>query len=131
MTFSIPNCEQFSTTIERVVRSLMPILVLVYCAGFACGQALHEWNDWLAHGQRQPEPPTVTVVTVPQTETVTVTSFAEILAAEGIRPLTPAELEAEIARFDAERAAAKPQTARKRPSARRKTAGATRVKAAA
>jgi hypothetical protein len=126
---SVPTCEQFSTTIERVVRSLMPILVLVYCAGFACGQALHEWNDWLSHGQRQPEPPTVTVVTVPQTETVTVTSFAEILAAEGIRPLTPAELEAEIAAFDAAQAPAK--TTRKRPAARRKTAGATRVKAAA
>jgi hypothetical protein len=127
MTFSIPNCEQFSTTIERVVRSLMPILVLVYCAGFACGQALHEWNDWLAHGQRQPEPPTVTVVTVPEPEPVPTTTFAEILAAEGIRPLTPAELEAEIAAFDA----AQPKTARKRPAARRKTAGATRVKAAA
>ena len=122
---SIPSCEQFSIVIERVVRSLMPILVWVYCAGFACGQALHQWNDWLAHGQRQP--PTVTVVTVP--ETVTVTSFAEILAAEGIRPLTPAELEAEIARFDAERVPAKPS--RKRPAARRKSATVTRAKAPA
>jgi hypothetical protein len=121
---SIPSCEQFSIVIERVVRSLMPILVLVYCSGFACGQALHQWNDWLAHGQHQPE--TVTVVTVP--ETVTVTSFAEILAAEGIRPLTPAELEAEIARFDAQ---AKPKTTRKRPAARRKSAGVTRGKVAA
>jgi hypothetical protein len=128
MTFSIPNCEQFSITIERVVRSLMPILVLVYCAGFACGQALHEWNDWLA-GKSQPEPPTVTVVTVPEPEPVptTTTTFAEILASEGIRPLTPAELDAEIAAFDA----AQPKTARKRPAARRKTAGATRAKAAA
>jgi len=120
---SIPSCEQFSIVIERVVRSLMPILVWVYCAGFACGQALHQWNDWLAHGQHQA--PTVTVVTVPQTETVTVTSFAEILAAEGIRPLTPAELDAEIAAFDAA------QAKRKRPAARRKSAGATRGKVAA
>lgn len=124
---SVPTCEQFSTSLERAARSLVPVLVWVYCLGYACGRILHNWNDWLAHGQRQPEPPTVTVVTVPQTETVTVTSFAEILAAEGIRPLTPAELEAEIAAFDA----AQPKTARKRPSARRKTAGATRVKAAA
>ena len=126
---SVPTCEQFSTSLERAARSLVPVLVWVYCLGYACGRILHNWNDWLAHGQRQPD--TVTVVTVPQTETVTTTTFAEILASEGIRPLTPAELEAEIARFDAERAAAKPQTARKRPSARRKTAGATRVKAAA
>jgi hypothetical protein len=96
----------------------------VYCAGFACGQALHEWNDWLA-GKSQPEPSTVTVVTVPEPTT----TFAEILAAEGIRPLTPAELEAEIAAFDAAQAPAK--TTRKRPAARRKTAGATRAKAAA
>jgi hypothetical protein len=122
---SVPTCEQFSTSLERAARSLVPILVLVYCAGFACGQALHQWNDWLAHGQHQA--PTVTVVTVP--ETVTVTSFAEILAAEGIRPLTPAELEAEIARFDAERVPAKPS--RKRPAARRKSATVTRAKAPA
>jgi hypothetical protein len=123
---SIPSCEQFSTSLERAARSLAPILVWVYCAGFACGQALHQWNDWLA-GKGQHQAPTVTVVTVP--ETVTVTSFAEILAAEGIRPLTPAELDAEIARFDAERVPAKPS--RKRPAARRKSAGATRGKVAA
>jgi hypothetical protein len=125
MSISIPSCERFSTVIERAARSLVPILVWVYCLGYACGRILHQWNDWLAHGQRQP--PTVTVVTVP--ETVTVTSFAEILAAEGIRPLTPAELDAEIARFDAERVPAKPS--RKRPAARRKSAGATRGKVAA
>jgi hypothetical protein len=122
---SVPTCEQFSTSLERAARSLVPVLVWVYCLGYACGRILHNWNDWLAHGQRQPD--TVTVVTVPQTETVTTTTFAEILASEGIRPLTPAELEAEIAAFDA----AQPKTARKRPAARRKTAGATRAKAAA
>jgi hypothetical protein len=124
MTFSIPTCEQFSTTIERLVRSVVPVLVLVYCAGFACGQALHQWNDWLA-GKRQPQPPTVTVVTVPDPTT---TTFADILAAEGIRPLTPAELDAEIAAYDAAQAPAK--TTRKRP-ARRKSAGATKAKAPA
>ena len=123
---SVPTCEQFSTSLERAARSLVPILVLVYCAGFACGQALHQWNDWLAHGQHQA--PTVTVVTVPEPEPVPTTTFAAILAAEGIKPLTPAELEAEIARFDAQ---AKPKTTRKRPAARRKSAGVTRGKVAA
>jgi hypothetical protein len=119
---SVPTCEQFSTSLERAARSLVPVLVWVYCLGYACGRILHNWNDWLA-GKSQPEPPTVTVVTVSEPTT----TFAQILAAEGIHPLTPAELEAEIAAFDA----AQPKTARKRPAARRKTAGATRAKAAA
>jgi hypothetical protein len=122
MTLTIPTCERFSTVIERAVRSLAPVLVWVYCLGYACGRILHNWNDWLA-GKRQRQAPTVTVVTVPTPKPVA--TFAEILASEGIKPLTPAELEAEIAAFDAA------QPSRKRPAARRKTAGATRVKAPA
>lgn len=138
---TIPSCEQFSTAAERIARTLaigLAWLVLAaqvtYEAGLWTGTQVHRLNDWLARDSHAPMAETirVAVAAVAWADKVTEpapTTFAQMLAAEGIRPLTDAELDAEIAKFDA---AAKPsRKAAPRTTARRKPAGARKAKTAA
>jgi hypothetical protein len=138
----IPSCEQFSVAIERTARTIAIGLAWVilatqitYEAGLWTGTQVHRLNDWLARASHAPvtEAAKAAEAAIVWADKVTAAApaptFAAILEAEGIRPLTPAELEAEIARFDAHQDA-KPTT-RKRPAARRKPAKARRAKAVA
>jgi hypothetical protein len=143
---SIPSCEQFSTAAERIARTLavavaVAILAaqLTYEAGYALGRILHKCNDWLARASHAPvtEAAKAAEAAIVWADRVTApaapTTFAQVLAAEGIKPLTPAELDAEIEAWDAKQAkpAARRRKATPRPTVRRKSAGATRVKVAA
>jgi hypothetical protein len=144
MTITIPNTTQIGAGAERIARALavavaVAILAaqLTYEAGYALGRILHHCNDWLARAVHSPAESVVAVATAVDKALTPapapVSTFAQVLAAEGIRPLTPAELEAEIAKFDTQQQA-KPAARRKatpRPAARRKSAGGTRVKVAA
>ena len=135
---TIPSCEQFSTAAERAARTLaigLAWLILAaqvtYEAGYALGRIVHSANDWLARASHAPmaETTRVAVAAVAWADKVTApapATFAQVLAAEGIRPLTDAELDAEIAKFDAQQ-----PTTRKRPAARRKPATARKAKTAA
>jgi hypothetical protein len=131
---TIPTCEQFATAIERAARTLavavaVAILAaqLTYQCGYALGRIVHSANDWMATAIHTPAESVVAVATAidkaltPAPEPVT---FAQVLAAEGIKPLTPAELDAEIEAWDAKQA--KPAS-RRRPTARRKPATARKA----
>jgi hypothetical protein len=137
---SIPSCEQFSVAIERTARTIAIGLAWVilatqitYEAGYALGRILHQCNDWLARAVHSPAKSVVAVATaIDKALTPPAQTFAAILAAEGIRPLTPAELDAEIEAWDAKQA--KPAARRKatpRPTVRRKPATARKAKTAA
>lgn len=137
---SIPTTTQIGASAERAARVLAIGLAWVILAaqitheaGYALGRILHQCNDWLATAIHTPAESVVAVATAVDKALTPapapVPTFAQVLAAEGIKPLTPTELDEEIARFDAQQQA-KP-AARRRPAARRKSAGATRVKVAA
>ena len=142
MSITIPSSVQIGANAERAARALAIGLAWIILAaqvtweaGYALGRIVHTANDWLATAIHTPAESVVAVATAVDTAlTPAPVTFAQVLAAEGIRPLTPAELDEEIARFDAQqeaKPAARRRKATPRPAARRKSAGATKVKVAA
>ena len=138
MQFTIPTTTQIGASAERIARALAIGLAwiilavqITYEAGLWTGTLVHRLNNWLATAIHTPAESVVAVATAVDKALTPApaTTFAAILASEGIRPLTLAELDAKIVKFDAQQQA-KPTT-RKRPAARRKSAGATRVEVAA
>ena len=140
MQFTIPTTTQIGASAERIARALAVAVAWVvlatqvtYEAGYALGRIIHQCNDWMAMAIHTPAESVVAVATAVDKALTPapapVPTFAQVLAAEGIKPLTPAELDEEIARFDAHQEA-KPTT-RKRPAARRKPATARKAKTAA
>lgn len=142
----IPTTTQIGASAERIARTLAIGLAwlilaaqLAYEAGLWTGTQVHRLNDWLARASHAPvtEAAKAAEAAVAWADRVTApaapSTFAAILEAEGIRPLTPAELDAEIAAWDAKQAkpVARSRKAAPRPAARRKTAKATRAKTAA
>lgn len=137
MSFSVPTTVQIGAGAERAARVLaigLAWLILAaqvtYEAGLWTGTQVHKANDWLAQASHAPmaETTRVAVAAVAWADKVTApapATFAEVMAAEGIRPLTPAKPEAEIVK-PARRKAATPKTA-----ARRKPATARKAKTAA
>lgn len=137
MSIIIPTTAQIGAGAERIARALAIGLAwvilaaqLTYECGYALGRIVHTANDWLARASHAPMAETTKAAeaAVAWADKVTrpapAPTFAEILAAEGIRPLTPAELDAEIAAWDAKQAKT---TTRKRPAARRKPATARKA----
>lgn len=128
MNITIPTTVQIGTALERTARAIAITLSvaiatahIVYGAGLATGRAVHALSDWLADATHRPLESATAVATAFLAWEDRILGEPEpapdLIALFGARVLTDAEMDAEIAQYDA-------RTLQKRPAARRKPAGA-------
>lgn len=128
MTITVPTSAQIGSALERVARAIAIAIAVaiaaahvVYRAGYRLGQAVHALSDWLAQATHHPLESATAVATAALAWSDRILAEPEpapsLLTMLGAELLTDAEMDAEIARYDA-------RTLRKRPAARRKPAGA-------